>query len=77
MQKKSEAGLCKPASDGDPDGIQTHNLLIRSQMLYSVKLRGRFSDGKDTNNFLPATNSADFFSRKIYGAKIPVKNNGR
>ncbi len=23
----------------DPGGIQTHNLLIRSQMLYSVKLR--------------------------------------
>ena len=25
----------------DPDRIQTCNLLIRSQMLYSVKLRGR------------------------------------
>ena len=27
------------ASFSDPGGIQTHNLLIRSQMLYSVKLR--------------------------------------
>ena len=26
---------------GDPGGTQTHNLLIRSQMLYSIKLRGR------------------------------------
>ena len=26
----------------DPDRIQTCNLLIRSQMLYSVKLRGLF-----------------------------------
>ena len=25
----------------DPGGIQTPNLLIRSQMLYSVELRGR------------------------------------
>ena len=45
----------------DPDGIQTHNLLIRSQMLYSVKLRGHFFDGKDTNNFRSATNSGYFF----------------
>ena len=27
----------------DSGGIQTHNLLIRSQMLYSVELRNRFS----------------------------------
>ncbi len=26
----------------DPDRIQTCNLLIRSQMLYSVKLRGQY-----------------------------------
>ena len=26
----------------DLGGIQTHNLLIRSQMLYSVELRGRY-----------------------------------
>ena len=25
----------------DPEGIQTPNLLIRSQMLYSVELRGQ------------------------------------
>jgi hypothetical protein len=29
-----------------PGGIQTPNLLIRSQMLYSVKLRVRFWAGK-------------------------------
>jgi hypothetical protein len=27
----------------DPEGIQTPNLLIRSQMLYSVKLRDLFT----------------------------------
>ena len=27
---------------GDSGGIQTHNLLIRSQMLYSVELRNLF-----------------------------------
>jgi hypothetical protein len=27
----------------DPEGIQTPNLLIRSQMLYSVKLRDPYS----------------------------------
>ena len=26
----------------DPGGIQTHNLLIRSQMLYSVELRSLY-----------------------------------
>ena len=28
-------------SFSDPGGILTHNLLIRSQMLYTVELRGR------------------------------------
>ncbi len=30
------------AMNCDPDRIQTCNLLIRSQMLYSVKLRGLY-----------------------------------
>ena len=32
--------------DGDSGGIQTHNLLIRSQMLYSVELRSHLSGGR-------------------------------
>ena len=39
----------------DSDGIQTHNLLIRSQMLYSVELRSRSEcdlDGIQTHNLL-------------------------
>ncbi len=32
------ANLC-----GEPAGIQTPSLLIRSQMLYSIKLQARFS----------------------------------
>ena len=38
---------------GDSGGIQTHNLLIRSQMLYSVELRNHFSvcGCKGTNFF--------------------------
>ena len=36
---KKESG-CFPFCD--PDRIQTCNLLIRSQMLYSVELRDRF-----------------------------------
>ena len=37
----------------DSGGIQTHNLLIRSQMLYSVELRNLFSvcGCKGTHNF--------------------------
>ena len=31
------------SSFSDLGGIQTHNLLIRSQMLYSVELRGLIS----------------------------------
>ena len=31
----------------DPDRTQTYNLLIRSQMLYSIKLRGLLGCGCD------------------------------
>ena len=37
-----------PDYQRDPARIQTWNLLIRSQILYSVKLRGLFSGCKDT-----------------------------
>ena len=37
--KKKETFLKKFLSLCDSGGIQTHNLLIRSQMLYSVELR--------------------------------------
>jgi hypothetical protein len=40
----------------DPEGIQTPNLLIRSQMLYSVKLRDPFATAniiKNANDEVP------------------------
>ena len=43
MEKKNQTApqvFVEPFS-GDSAGIQTRNLLIRSQMLYSVKLRNR------------------------------------
>ena len=42
--KKRTSLTFDPSSFCDPYRIQTCNLLIRSQMLYSVELRGRFSD---------------------------------
>ena len=38
MNKKREVNFFTSSSSCDPRGIQTHNLLIRSQMLYSVEL---------------------------------------
>jgi hypothetical protein len=39
---KEKAAICITASlSGEPAGIQTPNLLIRSQTLYSVKLQAR------------------------------------
>ena len=35
----------------DSEGIQTPNLLIRSQMLYSVELRSRFAGAKIRRQF--------------------------
>ena len=41
----------------DPGRIQTCNLLIRSQMLYSVELRDRFSfDGAKVRHFFYVAN---------------------
>ena len=40
---------CKSATYkriSDPDRTQTYNLLIRSQILYSIKLRGHFDSAK-------------------------------
>lgn len=45
----------------DPDRIQTCNLLIRSQMLYSVKLRGPVSWVQSYTNFHESTKTAPFF----------------
>ena len=47
----------------DPDRIQTCNLLIRSQMLYSVELRGRSaeSDCKNTTFLQSCTPDEKFF----------------
>ena len=38
-----------PDYQRDPARIQTWNLLIRSQILYSVELRDHFSGCKDTS----------------------------
>ena len=51
----------------DPDRIQTCNLLIRSQMLYSVELRDRllsFDVCKGTAFFETCKTFDDFFSKK-------------
>ena len=39
---KTKKSIPKNAFKSDSDRIQTCNLLIRSQMLYSVELRSRF-----------------------------------
>ncbi len=43
----------------DPDRIQTYNLLIRSQILYSVELRGH----------------PKYIGRQIYGKMVNGKSN--
>ena len=51
----------------DPDRIQTCNLLIRSQMLYSVELRDRVSclTMQKYNNFYNLQNIWKLFFKKI------------
>ena len=55
---------------GDSAGIQTRNLLIRSQMLYSVKLRNQtlllLKRCKDTTFFVQSKNKTLFFSLFCY-----------
>ena len=50
----------------DSGGIQTHNLLIRSQMLYSVELRNhfRFAGAKVLTFFGTTKLLEDFFRKK-------------
>ena len=49
-KEKNHLQKCLPvAFFSDPDRIQTCNLLIRSQMLYSVELRGHFEGAKVEN----------------------------
>ena len=52
----------------DSGGIQTHNLLIRSQMLYSVELRNHFRfAGAKVHTFLRITKLLeDFFLKKCF-----------
>ena len=40
-EKRAASSWMRPAACCDSDGIQTRNLLIRSQMLYSVELRSQ------------------------------------
>ena len=64
---------------GDSDRIQTCNLLIRSQMLYSVKLRGRCNQTENirlTDFCVKTTYSASvltFMRRSLMRAFLPVR----
>ena len=64
-KRSSQELLC------DLDRIQTCNLLIRSQMLYSVELRGRcrqrfrLTSAKVRHFFIPANYFAIFFKIKF------------
>ena len=54
-----------PNIRSDSGGIQTHNLLIRSQMLYSVELRNHFRfAGAKVRTFLDLTKCFRVFFRK-------------
>ena len=65
FSKSKKANRYGLAFLSDPGGIQTPNLLIRSQMLYSVELRSRlFCVCKDRYNF---------FSCKGWSKKNPRK----
>ena len=61
----------------DSGGIQTHNLLIRSQMLYSVELRNPLFlfAGAKVHTFSELTKSfRDFFRKKCYFARLLYDN---
>ena len=61
----------------DSGGIQTHNLLIRSQMLYSVELRNPLFlfAGAKVRTFSELTKSfRDFFRKKCYFARLLYDN---
>ena len=70
QQKEREEIVLSPS---DSCGIQTHNLLIRSQMLYSVELRShpsrevfRDCECKSSNFFPNSKAKATFFSAKKF-----------
>ena len=53
----------------DSGGIQTHNLLIRSQMLYSVELRNLISDLRVQRYalfFIPPNFSGTFLKKSVF-----------
>ena len=61
----------------DSGGIQTHNLLIRSQMLYSVELRNPLFlfAGAKVRTFFELTKSfRDFFRKKCNLTRISHDN---
>ena len=65
--KEKETNICPSLAPSDSNRIQTYNLLIRSQMLYSVELRSRcFSQlrCKGTAFFWNCKMCGDFFSKK-------------
>ena len=51
IKQKKKRNSIKNFSFCDSAGIQTRNLLIRSQMLYSVKLRNHFLSGAKITKF--------------------------
>ena len=77
MQKNNELKLnfARYSFESDSGGIQTHNLLIRSQMLYSVELRNLCSlfAGAKVRTFSETTKLFSKFFRKkcVYPIFIP------
>ena len=51
--------------NGAPGGIRTHNLLIRSQMLYPIELRAHLYD-RNSYYIIIIKKASDFFIKKIY-----------
>ena len=62
----------QPLHPSDPGGIQTHNLLIRSQMLYSVKLRGLAPHYFAASSCCCATMRALRIKSSFMFARLPV-----
>ena len=73
MQRSCKYGIASLSSDSR--GIQTHNLLIRSQMLYSVELGShpfRFAVAKVRIIFGTTKFSSYFFAKNCFYGPLPT-----
>ena len=69
IKKTSQSKLCSLLMFCDSDRIQTCNLLIRSQMLYSVELRSlhfRIASAKVTTFFETTKTFSCFFEKSYF-----------